>query len=356
MRKKESLAKTNRIGYNQREEICGLRARVGNGLKQDVMGVAYDNVTMDEALARARELLWTLMLMVIMQDDLKQRTYGIKGGTKMKNRIIIACIALWTVFLFYGCAAGAENQNENSVSEISIPSLSESVQGDSIAQEPKAVDGDTIPQLEDAAAFEEMLSHEDTMKLWVMEYYASYTVEDERNERFVVNKAVMEENSLGAEIADVAMDEICTTIYRVPFRERYLLSYDSPRESCYVKASWIQNSLFASVEGSGIQTVEFSLSGVRITGENMEYTIKYFLDNEDHAILKVAGKGENAVCLSRTEDGFRFYCRNGAVMELPDFYEMKAVKSLDIPTGMVGAIDGISRGYVAELYLEEYPE
>ena len=55
-------------------------------------------------------------------------------------------------------------------------------------------------------------------------------------------------------------------------------------------------------------------------------------------------------------DGFRFYCENGAHMELPDFYEQSAVQELEIPAGTVGVLEGISKGYDAELSTEPFPD
>ena len=102
--------------------------------------------------------------------------------------------------------------------------------------------------------------------------------------------------------------------------------------------------------------MDSSLSGVRLTGENMDYTIKFNVPNEDGVIVKVTGSGEDAVCLVRTADGFRFYCENGAHMELPDAYEISAVRELEIPAGTVGVLEGISKGYDAELSTEPFPD
>ena len=55
-------------------------------------------------------------------------------------------------------------------------------------------------------------------------------------------------------------------------------------------------------------------------------------------------------------DGFRFYCENGAHMELPDAYEISAVRELEIPAGTVGVLEGISKGYDAELSTEPFPD
>lgn len=260
-------------------------------------------------------------------------------------------IAFAIALSFFGCAAGNTSLEHETLPEMTLPALSES---DAETDGLQVQTG--IPLLESAAEYAEQLSCEDTMKLWVMEYDANYIIENGSKERLVVRNAKMEENSLGAEIVGMAADAVATTIYRLPFCDSFLFSYNETHDHCELKASWIQNGLFASVRGSGIETAELSLGGVRLTGENMEYTIKYYLDNEDQAILKVTGKGESAVCLMRTEDGFRFYCENGAVMELPDYYEEKAVKSLEIPAGQVGVIENVSSGYKAEFLTEEWPK
>lgn len=223
-------------------------------------------------------------------------------------------------------------------------------------QTPMAAVSDTngmIPQLADDIPFDPSLLESKTMFLYITQYDMNYLVKNAEDAQMRMNHGKIEENEIHAIEGFGTIEETVTDSYEVDSSTAYTFSYDTPHENCFFKVAWT-DELFASARGSGIQTVECSLSGVRLTGENMVYTIKYYLDDEDQAILKVTGSGENAVCLMRTEDGFRFYCEKGAVMELPDFYEEKAVRSLDIPAGRVGVIEGISKGYQAELYTEAF--
>lgn len=287
----------------------------------------------------------------------------------MKRIILFLLLAVFTA-LISGCKSSEDGVALTTTAEILTPSifLESSESGEAPTQQSKIENNTTtVPKyeeaagfstinLEDSTVFAEQLSHSDTAKLWITLYDANYTVENADMESFVIKDGRMEENSMGSISSSFSMGEPASAIYKVPFSGSYRFSYERPHEDCYFKVSWVTNEAFASVRGSGIQSVECSLSGVRVTGEDMQYTIKFYLPNADQAIMKVYGEGEAAVCLMRTEDGFRFYCETGAILELPDFYESSAVKKLEIPAGSVGVLEGISKGYDAELYTEPFPD
>ena len=212
-----------------------------------------------------------------------------------------------------------------------------------------------IPLLPDAGEFVALLSDTETMKLDITMYDMNFTVRNPEGLEFVMENGTITDDQIGVKEEAKGIGDPADIIYRVPFAESYRFAYSRPHEHCQYWTIWGDSEVYGLVQGSGIETVDCSLSGVRLTGENMDYTIKFNVPNEDGVIVKVTGSGEDAVCLVRTADGFRFYCENGAHMELPDHDEIHAVCALEIPAGMVGVLEHASEGYDATLSTEPFP-
>ena len=265
----------------------------------------------------------------------------------MKHRILTTALLLLIIVILVGCTVSPTGQMNAAQEEIDLPELT---QGD------RTQEKERIPMLPDPEPFVNQLLQSEKVILNITMYDMNFTIENQKGLCFIMKDGKVKKNRIGAEERGSSIEGIVDTDYEVPFDSGYRFSYAYPHEDCSYRVAWAKGKLFASAWGSGIETVDCSLSGIRLTGENMEYTLKFYIRNADTAVLIVTGSGESAVCLIRTEDGFRFYCENGAHMELPDAYESKAIRELEIPAGMVGVLEGISKGYDAELYTEPFPE
>lgn len=265
----------------------------------------------------------------------------------MKKRYQLLILFILSLVIFSGCAANNAARAEEAAANVDLTEPAASSVTDS---------EDQIPLLPDAADLAALLPQKDTVRLEIGMYHDAFAVENADGLGFSVEKGQIKENAVKAEEGASSLEEIVSTTYRVPFAEAYCLSYDEPQENCNFKVSWSDGAVFARVKGSGIRTVECSLSGIRLTGENMRFTLKYFAENGAQELLKITGAEESAVCLIRTADGFRFYCENGAHMELPDHDEIHAVCALEIPAGTVGVLEHASEGYDAELSTEPFPD
>lgn len=264
----------------------------------------------------------------------------------MKKRYPLLILLILSLLILSGCAGKNAAEPEAAANvDLTEPAASSVTNSE-----------DRIPLLPEAADLAALLPQKDTVRLEIGMYHDAFTVENADGLGFSVEKGQIKENAVKAEEGASTIEEIVSTTYRVPFAEAYRLSYDEPQENCNFKVSWSDGAAFARAEGSGIQTVECSLSGIRLTGENMRFTLKYFAENGAQELLKITGAEESAVCLIRTADGFRFYCGNGAHMELPDHDELHAVCALEIPAGTVGVLEHASEGYDAALYTEPFPE
>lgn len=271
---------------------------------------------------------------------------------KQVTAILFAILlSVLSVFMLPGCAASKPQPVADEKVALVLPTVEETVEDELQAQlSDESTISDRLPSTE-STELTGSQSEQDSMRLWIAEYDMNYTVENAEGARMVTKKGQITENTLGAQWLTGTVDGVSTSVYAVPCSERYQFSYQKPHDDCYFKTSWEPNKLFASVKGSGIETVVCSLDEVCVTGENMEYTIKYYVDNPDQVIVKATGTG-NEVCLSRTADGFCLTCDREAVLELPDFYEYRAVKSLQVTAGQTGVLEGLSKGYDAVLYIE----
>ena len=293
------------------------------------------------------------------------------------RRYTLISLLLAVLILCSACAARPAGQAVETQADPELPELvqgdptpSELVQGDPEPSEPAEGElapsepstteldrpAERIPMLPDAGEFAALLSDTETMKLDITMYDMNFTVRNPEGLGFVMENGTITDDQIGLKEESFGMGNPSDTIYRVPFAEGYRFAYAYPHDHCAYLTIWGNGEVFCRVQGSGIETVDCSLGGVRLTGEDMDYTIKFNVHNEDGTLLKVTGSGEDAVCLVRTADGFRFYCENGAHMELPDFYEISAVRELEIPAGTVGVLEGISKGYSAELSTEPFPD
>ncbi len=247
----------------------------------------------------------------------------------MKRRILTTALLLLIIVVLAGCTAKPTGQLNTAREEIQLP---------------------------DGSDFAALLSQRDSVCLEIRMFNGTFAVENPDGLGFAVEQGSIKENAIGAEEAGASVEKTVSVDYLVPFATAYKLFYAEPQEDCNFKLSWSDGEVFARARGSGIQTVECSLSGIRLTGADMEYTLKFYIPNDDNTILKITGSGESNVSLVRTEDGFRFYCENGAHMELPDWDEINAVRELEIPAGTVGVLEHASKGYEAELSTEPFPD
>lgn len=251
------------------------------------------------------------------------------------------CLAL--VLLLTACAASV------SLTQDTAADTEDSIQLPTVSEPEEEV----IPQLEPPDDFAAAFSEPDTAVFKIAQYDMNYTVENADGARMVMQGGRIVENGLkvvpGFSTVD---DDYSETGYEVPFSPRYKFSYECPHEACGFDVTWSKTDLYMFASGAGIETVESSLSGVRLTGEDMEYMIIYYVGNEDRVSLTITGAGESAVCLMRTEDGFRFYCENGATLLLRCNLKQENVQMLEVPAGQIGVVEHMSAGYDAILYAE----
>ena len=261
---------------------------------------------------------------------------------KKVKRVQLSMI-LWIMaaLLLTGCAAGTL-----------LPQVVAEGTGDSTTLSELEGQEATIPELADPIGYSSELPEAEAMQVMITQYNMNYTLKSAEGARMVMKGGEIEENEIEAVSGFITADGTeSTTTYEVAVSPSYTLAYEKPQEACGVAFGWSED-LFAFVNGSGIETVEGSISGVRLTGEAMEYEIRYYLGNEDHVILIVKGTGDGAVCLMRTEDGFRFYCANGATLTLQQNAELKAVQTLEVPAGQIGVVERFSEGCNAVLRTE----
>ena len=116
----------------------------------------------------------------------------------------------------------------------------------------------------------------------------------------------------------------------LPYSKRLEADFVDGGPDAYVRVS--TDLALWGVEGSGVQRTIFTDSGVETTGENMEYSIRFFSIEEFY--LEVTGSGESHIRYVRKGGKLYLTAQDAAfTVEFTSFLEEGSMDSMDFSAG-----------------------
>ena len=116
----------------------------------------------------------------------------------------------------------------------------------------------------------------------------------------------------------------------LPYSKRLEADFVDGGPDAYVRVS--TDLALWGVEGSGVQRTIFTDSGVETTGENMEYSIRFFSIEEFY--LEVTGSGESHIRCVRKGGKLYLTAQDAAfTVEFKSFLEEGSMDSMDFSAG-----------------------
>ena len=111
----------------------------------------------------------------------------------------------------------------------------------------------------------------------------------------------------------------------VPFSESFTFSGDNSERENFYRVIWGEQ--FSGAKGTGMEAVTITQSNVQLTGDNMEYLIRYSFAPEASYKAYLSGSDETFVMFEQTEDGFRATTENDAQFEIENLETQTVVLS-----------------------------
>ena len=111
----------------------------------------------------------------------------------------------------------------------------------------------------------------------------------------------------------------------VPFSESFTFSGDNSERENFYRVIWGEQ--FSGAKGTGMEAVTITQSNVQLTGDNMEYLIRYSFAPEASYKAYLSGSDETFVMFKQTEDGFRATTENDAQFKIENLETQTVVLS-----------------------------
>ncbi len=128
-----------------------------------------------------------------------------------------------------------------------------------------------------------------------------------------------------------------TLRFKVPFSESFTFTCDNSDADNYYLVSWGEQ--FASADGTGMEAVMITQSNVQLTGDNMDYLVRYSFGPEASNKVYLSGSDETFVTFEQTEEGFQVSTQNDALLEIKDLETQTVVFSESVAANITYSLN-----------------
>ena len=213
-------------------------------------------------------------------------------------------------------ASPSDSQTESTSESVTEPMSESTTEIVSESATEEASDSEIIVMSEEAEIVENPTGAYDgaIVKFYVELTHRNYTITNAEGETLKITDGRYSGGTMQVLGRWFYGERTVTLVYRVPFSESFTFSCDNSEKENYYLISWGEQ--FAVAKGTGMEAVTFTQSNIQVTGDDMEYLVRYTFEPEASYKAQLSGRNETFASIEYTGDGFRVSTQNEALMEV----------------------------------------
>ncbi len=183
---------------------------------------------------------------------------------------------------------------------------------------------------------EDVIDNEDSVWLNIVLRDSNYTITNAEGEKLTIADGLV--GGTMPILQRTFFGEASVTLrFKVPFSESFTFTCDNSDADNYYHVSWGEQ--FASADGTGMESVTITQSDVQLTGDNMEYQVRYSFAPEASYKAFLSGSNETFVMFEQSEDGFRASTQNDAQLEIKNLETQTVVFSESVAANSIYSLN-----------------